>query len=114
MNLSIEQITISLAILSMIGSGVAFLVNRPNQRASALKTMSETIDHLSCRVAELEIDRERDHNRIMILEAEGQQLERLLTLCVIGLQTLTAQLITAEIKPAWTPPEEIKQWGKAE
>lgn len=114
MTISFDQlitfITISLSVLAAIGSAVAFFANRPNQKADALKTMSETIDHLSNRVAELETERGKDHQSIVKLESKNQKLEHLLTLCVIGLNELSAQLDNAGIKPTWIPTIELKQW----
>ncbi len=121
MQLTTEQfftvITIGLGVVSAVGGAIAYLFNRPQARASTHKTLTETVQMLSARLSQLEMEREADHQRILKLEAENhaqrqqaQLFERLLSLCVIGLQALSNQLMRAEINPEWTPPAELDMW----
>jgi hypothetical protein len=118
---TIEQliaiITITLAVATAAAGGIAWLWNRPQARAGANKTLSETVDMLSKRLSQLETEREADHGRILNLEAENRShaersrvLERLLSICVVGLQALANQLARENIEPEWLPPAELDRW----
>ena len=103
MNVTAEIILAFVAIAGAIGSGIGFFLNRNNVNASTMNILSDTLNKLSVRVAELEEDGRKDNARI-------QTLEHLLSLCVIGLQTLTNQIIREGSKPEWIPPSELDQW----
>ena len=103
MPITIEVITLFLALASGIATAVGFVLNRNNVHAQTLKTLSETVTSLSTRVQELEEDGRKDNARI-------QALEHLLSICVIGLQTLTNQIIRDGSDPEWFPPEELDQF----
>ena len=103
MNITAEMILAIVAILGSIGTAISFFLNRNNVHAETLSTLSDTLTKLSVRVAELEEDGRKDNARI-------QTLEHLLSLCVIGLQTLTNQIIREGSKPEWIPPTELDLW----
>ncbi len=106
----ISTVTTLLSILAAGGSAVAWFFNRPTRRADALKTQSETLTILSERVTQLEKDRTSDHKKIMAQDTEILHLSHLLYVCLIGLETLTAQLTKANIVPEWMPSRELTAW----
>lgn len=99
----IALIGVFISAFAAIGGGIAYLFNRPKTHAETLKTLSETVNNLSRRVSELEAESQRDNERL-------QQMERLLSICIIGLNTLSGQLTRSGHKPEWTPPNELVIW----
>ncbi len=103
MPITTEMVLTFLALASAIASITGFFLNRNNVHAQTLHTLTETLTKLSTRVSELEEDGRKDNARI-------QSLEHLLSICVIGLQTLTNQIIREGSNPEWFPPAELDQF----
>lgn len=99
----IAFIAIILTALTAAGGGVAYLLNRPQTHAETLHTLTEALKNLSQRVSELEDESMRDSQRI-------HGMERLLAICVVGLQTLANQIVREGQQPEWIPPAELDQW----
>lgn len=119
MPITTEIVMTFIAVASAIATGVGFLLNRNNVHAQTLHTLSQTLNNLSSRVAELENDSIKDHARIQVLEEEGRRdnarirtLEHLLSICVVGLQALTNQIIRERSEPEWFPPAELDDYMK--
>lgn len=99
----VAYMAVIITALSAIGGSIAYLSNRPQTHAETLHTLTETLKNLSHRVCELEDESMRDNQRI-------HGMERLLAICVIGLQTLSNQLVREGKKPEWISPAELDQW----
>lgn len=103
MTLTTEIVMTFIALASAVATAVGFILNRNNVHAQTLRTLSETLNNLSSRVAELEEEGRKDNARI-------QSLEHLLSICVVGLQALTNQIVREGSQPEWIPPTDLDRW----